>query len=205
MSKLTTSERARIFEIERHWHEYGTLPKNLSPQELTSEAFRLALENRGIDIGSELNEEQIAAIISLTNFDDRRARNTKLAEMGISLAKWSGWKRNPTFKAYLESLSNDALRSSVNVAHEGLIKAMDRGQVEAVKYYMEHTGRAEAPRVQNLQVALARLVESIQIHVRDPEVLTKIAADFDRIMTAPPAQQRPALPVGESISLSGSL
>lgn len=194
----------RVSEIERHYFEYNKLPP-MSPDEVMDSALISQLSQRGVAVGRDIDEEQLSALIAVTNFDDRRSRARKLSDMGISVSRWNGWKRNPRFKALLEKFSTDEFNSSLNVAHEGLVKAMDRGQTEAIKFYMEHTGRAETPKEQNLKVVVTRLVESIQRHVRDPEVLKAIGNDLDRILNPPPKQDKVHIVEEPQDLLGGSL
>lgn len=171
--------------------------------------FRLALANRGISTPHSLNtggegesqyeppknftREQMAAITTVINFEDKRSRTTKLRELGITPAQWQGWMRDETFKTYLQDVSTSALTDNLYVANEGLLKAADRGDINAIKLYLELTGRhtADAPAMANLRVMLSRLIESVQRHV-DPETMRLIARDFETIQAGgiPMVQQQ---------------
>lgn len=160
--------------------------------------FRLALVNRGISAPYSLNtgtpeegqyeppknfsREQMAAITTVINFEDKRPRTVKLKELGISPAQWQGWMRDEHFKTYLQEVSTSTLQDNLYVANEGLMKAVDRGDINAIKLYLEITGRHsdDVPAMRNLKVMLSRLIESVQRHV-DPATMRLIAQDFDMI------------------------
>lgn len=207
LKPLTTDMLDVIGYIEQHWIRYGKFPpvgsmKSRYPKfnlktAMKHNTFRLALDNRGITVPlntyledlpendiPDLTNEQVAAITVMVNFHDPRSRTRKLNEMGISPTKWNGWLLNTKFKEFLHDLSARNFQDAVNVAHEGLLKAVDRGDTNAVKLYMEMTGRytQTSGQNQNIRVILARVIESIQRHIRDPEVLRAIANDFEIIM-----------------------
>lgn len=198
---LSMPELRAVTYIEQFWNQNGKFPayghirsklKGVDPQELMGDpTFLAALSNRGIRvpvggmIPDELTAEQIAAVGMVLDWHDSRSHNAKLRSLGISNIKWQGWLKNPIFKEYLHSLSTRNLDDALNVAHEGLIKATKKGDVNAIKYYMELTGRfsGDSGQTQNFRVMVQRMVETIQRHVKDPDTIRLIAADFEIIMS----------------------
>lgn len=189
-------------------HQLSSKIKGFSLKDnLNHPTFRLSLVNRGVELppsvdfspkgeknedatylsklmeDDEISVEQAAAIITVTNFEDRRTRRVKLAELGISLAQWNGWLKSKKFKNYLHQLSFSNFQESAYVAHEGLLKAVDKGDTNAIKYYMEMTGRftSASEGGQNIRVVLARLTEVLQRYV-SPETLVLIGQDFQAVM-----------------------
>jgi Helix-turn-helix of insertion element transposase len=160
---------------------------------LQKKAFINGLINRGVSIPTRvrktggLSTRQVAAVASVTNFADPRSRYVKLRELGVTMTQWNGWRKNPIFRDYLLKISSDNFEESVDHVHTGLMKAIDQGRPDAIKFYMEVTGRYQASSVeaQNFKLVLARVMEAIQRNVRDPEVLRAIAVDFDAILAAP--------------------
>lgn len=192
---LDTSLLKGLALIEQFWHLNGRFPSEPEihlalpdfslPDALDNKTFQLALTNRGISVPSVENlwrpsELQIAAIVTITNYADPRPRTSKLDGLGINLNTWAGWLKDRNFKNALEKISRDNFEAAASIAREGLAKAMERGEVSAIKYFNDLTG--EAPQVQNLQMMLTKLVEVIQLHVRSPEVLHAIDRDFRLIM-----------------------
>lgn len=188
MDKLTTEQKRAIAYIEQYWYQNNEFPATLPvgyqglKELLSSAAVRVALSDRGIDGNYGLTEEMIAAIATVCNFADQRSRARKLKDMGISATKWAGWMRNPRFVAFLHKVSSDELQSNLHVAHEGVLRAVDKGSEQAVRLYMELTNRATSATEQNLRQVLAHLIESIQRHVSDPDAIKAIQRDFSAIM-----------------------
>lgn len=208
LEPLSTDQIEVIAYIEKHWFKFNghfpsyevfieRFPNFDINDSLNHKTFRLALVNRGIDppVGpldyDDLNmpqgitKEQLAAIVTVVNFEDRRSRATKLKELGITPQQWQGWLKQTAFKEFLHELSASNLSDAAYVANDALVRAMDRGDVNAIKYYGEITGRAqrESPQLQNIKIVLARVVESIQKHIKDPELLQAIGEDFERILS----------------------
>lgn len=198
---MTPAMVRALNQIEQDWNASGKfkLPVGLDIFEaLKNESFQRGLRNRGIVVPSHLQQEneedilpvgyldreQTAAILTVLNFEDKRTRGKKLADLGISTAKWNGWMKDPKFKSYYMELAENQFRDALPVAQESLIKAMEKGSVEGIKYYMEVTGRhtGDTAGMQNVKIIIAKLVESIQLHVKDPVALEAIATDFDNIL-----------------------
>jgi len=193
--------------IEYFWHKYSKFPlpkdwmafiKNKDEladysleEALQNATFRLSLKERGVQspasmvAGWGLTTEQVAAIVTVTNFEDTRPRHVKLRELGISAAKWGGWMKNDMFVDFLQEMTSSTLKNSLHVANEGLMKAMDRGDVHAIKFFYEITDRhgGSADAVRNVRMLLARVFEAIQMHVADPDKLSAIGRDFEIIMS----------------------
>lgn len=200
--------------VEQHWHRYGKFPTVVTIQKnfpelnvsatLAHPTFVEALSNRGIKaplsegIPDELSPEQVAAVALILDYGDKRSHNTKLRSLGITPGKWQGWLKNEVFKDYLHVLSTQNLDAALHVAHNGLINATERGDVNAIKYYMELTGRfsSDSGQNQNFRVMIQRLIESIQRHVKDPDVIRLIAADFEVIQKGEAPQTAPVLDRG---------
>ncbi len=202
---LTKEQIRAIAYIEQYWYQKQEFPPSnaLSSQfpdfdlsdALALPVFRRALDNRGIvspvhvnaALPAGLTTEQFAAITKVLDWDDKRSRSAKLRDIGVTTLQWAGWLKQPKFKKFLQEMSVGNLESVVNVAHEGLMKAVDRGDTNAVKLYLEVTGRytQDAPTLQNIRVVVAQLTEAIQRHVKDPETLRKIAEDFQYLLSSP--------------------
>jgi hypothetical protein len=194
---LTQDEIQVLHHVEAYWNLHGKWPatfprKNIPPvgsfvleESLQKQKFIKGLKNRGIALPHAdltLTDEQLAAILAVVNIDDRRSRSAKLKDMGIAAATFAGWMKNPEFKQYLHSLSAQTFEDAIHVANEGLLKAVDKGDVNAIKYYNELTGRVVSPEVHNARVLISRLVQVIQTHVKDQGTLNLIARDFDSVM-----------------------
>jgi len=201
MTPLSPLELEIVNWVEYYWHRNSEFPplknfidkfgKDFSLQKLVDkQAFRNAMKNRGIalplgaETPEELTSEQLAAILTVTDYLDKRTQASKLKSVGVSTTKWNGWLKNPAFKEYLHSVSSAGFTDALHTAQEGLLKRVEAGDVNAIKFYMEATGRysGESGQLENIKVVLAKLGEILQIHIKDPELLRAIATDFQTVL-----------------------
>ena len=200
MAPLLPRQSQLISWIETYWHRNNDFPRkvHLAKSKLYEEGdldhptLRFALAQRGIDvpltkddeIPKELTKEQLAAILVITDYTDKRSHMSKLKGLGLTSQMWHGWLANPTFKNFLHDVSSRGFKDAIHVAEEGLIKGLERGDTNAVKLYMEMSGRytQDTGTSLNIKMVVARIVESIQRHVQDPQTIQLIANDFEVIM-----------------------
>lgn len=166
--------------------------------------FRAALYARGVKFANEpdskkaLTFEQLMVANMLMNVMDKRSLREKLkaAEgLNVTPAQVGAWMRQPAFQAHLRTRSTSLFGDADTSANLALVKAIDAGDLKAVQLYFEMTGRY-TPRSQvdvNVHAILARVIEIVSIHVRDPAILQSIAEDFDKLETGG-HNQAPALP-----------
>lgn len=210
MDPLTLDEFKIVTWVEQTWNITGKFPTVLELKDqfpefnsklLNKPVFMKAMENRGIGVPSktevakgELSEEQLAAILSITDYHDKRTQSAKLRALGVSTVKWNGWMRDARFKHYVHNLSASVFDDAIHVAQMGLAKRLEAGDVNAAKFYMELTGRfnsGESTQLENLNLVIARLTEVLQIHIKDPDVLRLIYRDLDTALNGKQAQPEP--------------
>lgn len=163
-----------------------------------SKFYRNCLAARGITFTqSFLSERQVAAISLITNFSDTRTTETKIASIGVTPEELNGWYSNPTFQRELAARADSILDNVFPEAQAQLARQIKRGNFPALKFYYEITGRAASPEAINLKLAITRLVEAVQKHVTDPQVLALIAAEMQAVA---PVSARAEAP--EALSLS---
>lgn len=219
MEPLDREELEVIHFIETYWNAEDEFPslKDLMKQfpdldleeSFDKDTFIKALDLRGVIVPPDfdkyrsgqltkpkMTKAQMAAVVLITDFRDRRSQGSKLKSIGVTTVQWNGWLRNAHFKKYLHDLSSKHFHDSLEVAHSGLLKKVEEGDTNAVKFYLELTGRygGENTTVENLRLVISRLVESIQKHVREPEVIAAIEADFKLIADG---KQPDSSPVGK--------
>lgn len=151
----------------------------------TQQMWLKCLDRRGIrrpNIDEDfLSPKQMAAIALITNYHDNRHKDLKLASIGCSHEEYNGWMNDPAFKSALSARSDDVLNHvgvDANIALAQLIQAKD---FRATKFYFEITGKASSPEAINVKQSLQILIEAVQKHVRDPEVLQAIAAEVNQV------------------------
>jgi hypothetical protein len=190
---LTEIERRIVATIEERWMRHASIP---SPREI-AEAFGLpekkasellmgdaiigALKSRGIPTtnANGLNPEQVTAINTVVNPMDTRSRRKKLQDLGVSAQQWAGWMKQPKFKEYYADLSRKLLEEAIPEAHMALVDNVLRGDLGSIKYLNEMTGEYRGTEQQiNPAELVQKVIEVIQVHVKDPETLLAISQDL---------------------------
>lgn len=188
---LTPEQLSAINSIESYWiiNRIFKAPVDFDIKEaLKNPIFVKALSNRGITIPNNsdqygLSEEQLAAIMAVANFHDTRGFSRKLKDLGITTTKWNGWLRDEQFKDTLHKVTGSQFEDSVHLAQAGLMSAVQRGDVSAIKLFFDATNRYQ-PQNQseaNIKLLITRIIEAIQVRVRDPQTVTLLARDFNDI------------------------
>lgn len=189
--------------VETYWHNNKRYPSDtelctrfgfdhLDLQRLHSSKFYAeCLRVRGItrEAGT-LTDKQVAAVSLVTNFSDTRPTAAKLAAIGVTPEEYNGWLSNPTFKNELTVRADDILDNVYPEAQAALAKKVKSGDINALKFYYEITGRAQSPETVNMKLTMVRLIEAVQKHVKDPKVLEAIANEINAV--APVAENAPA-------------
>lgn len=210
---MSTLQLSAVNWVEGYYHQVKKFPPDSSLQaqfpHLDLHEFhshptvKLAFHNRGIrrTTSQTLSDEQVAAILTIANYSDRRSISRKLTSLGIPSTRWNGWKKDKHFREFLHSQLAENSTDSLEIAMDGLLRAVEKGDVAAIKYYMELTGRSPSPNEQNFKLAVGRIVESLTRHVKDPNTLKRISQDFELIMAGQDPNLLELLPVGEELSI----
>lgn len=191
VDRMNAVEMRGLAYIEKFWIQHGKFPKTIPvdgfnlQEAMEKESFIRGLFNRGItppDHSKDLSDSQMAAILIVADHHDRRSITAKLKSIGISSQTWQGWMQDKNFKEYLHHLTSKNFDAALHVAQQGLLASVEKGDVNAIKYWHELTGRAVSPEVQNARILISRIVQVIQTHVKDEAILMAIARDFERVM-----------------------
>lgn len=107
----------------------------------------------------------------------------RLKKAGITQAEYKAYMANPEFARLVKELSEKIIGDSQHLAHEALIKGLEKADLNAVRYYNELTGRYNPAREQVLEVSavLRQVIEIIQRNVKDPVALQQIAAEMQAL------------------------
>lgn len=151
--------------------------------------YRNAVRSRGIILpGVPLTPDQLGVVALVTNFADTRSLEAKLMMCGVSLETYHGWMQDPEFKRMIQSRADESLGNIYPEAVNALSREVKSGNMNAIKFYWDITGRSQTPEVRNLQIIIQLLIESVQRNVKDPEILSAISLDFDRIISTRAAE-----------------
>lgn len=148
--------------------------------------FQQAIELRGIPWKSDykgITPEQQRVITLITNPTDRRPLGRRLKSAGVSWATYQAWCKQPHFKNYVDKLAEEILQENISTAHTMLTNRVQNGDLNAIKFFYELTGRHDPNRVENvnLRAVITQILEIIQRRVRDPETLQAIASDMSML------------------------
>lgn len=164
-----------------------------------SDRFQRACVERGIVLASAsgLTPQQLMAIRVYTDTSVPSGHADRLKIIGISDATWRGWLRQPRFAAEVSHLSEEAIRSTKDVALLRLAEAADAGQRWAIEMVLELTGRHDR-RKENVDASavLMAVFSILDEEVGDTAVLTRIS---DRIKQMLGAGAAPVLQITPSL------
>lgn len=144
-----------------------------------------------------LSEEQVAVANVMLDTLDKRSRIKKLTELGISTATYNKWLRDPNYRKYVLDRSEALLLENQHVSHMSLIERVSQGDLGAIKYFNSLTGRFAEKQNAAVQInnygsdILIKVVEVIQRHIKEPEILEAIASDILRL-TGPNPNPEPS-------------
>lgn len=191
---LSEKEFDVINFIEQEWLLHGAIPTGARVEQLgvckeswyksflDRDDVRKNLVARGISFASSgiLTEQQLTAANVMLDLTDNRSRKKKLGDLGIPTQLWESWLSDPAFQHYIRERSERILGSNQHEAHLALIDRVKSGDISAVKYYNEITGRYVPNRGDSVDVPslLMRVIEIIQKHVSSNEEAALIAEDL---------------------------
>lgn len=157
------------------------VPKKRLKAVAASEEFATAMSARGIGFVAEdgLSPQQAAVLNVLENFSDTRALTSKLKDAGVSRPQFNAWLKDPIFYRFYESRIENHLRTAHLTALGTIISNAENGDQRAAEKVLEIGGRynPQAVELQSARAVVSSMVEAIQRHVKDPEVVKAIIAD----------------------------
>lgn len=162
---------------------------------IKSADFRNALIVRGIALrGFDLNasepqdyvltEEQLVAANLMLDLRDNRSQRKKLNEIGITTAKWEAWLRDPAFQSYIRTRAENLLPDNLHESHLALLDRVRSGDMVAIKYFNEITGRyvPNANDKADVNAVLMLVLEVLQRELSGyPELLGNVARGLSQI------------------------
>jgi hypothetical protein len=166
-------------EPNRAKHEATLRKAMLTPE------FAEVMKHRGIEWADPrgLTTKQHYALMIICQPLTNEPLSRRLKKAGISQTEYNNWMRDPIFSGLVREQTEAIIKGSQHLAHEALIKGLDKGDLNAVKYYNEMTGRYNPAKEQQADIAvvLTQVIEIIQRNVKDPAVLQAIARDMQML------------------------
>lgn len=158
-------------------HKAGARPSITAIQQYkATEDYRSGMAERGIEVTDTeaLTAEQIACISLLTNLADRRTFGSKLKALGIKEPQFRGWMKQRKFNDAIRSIAGRGLDEAIPLAEAALAQNAANGDLAAIKFFFEVTGRHNPSQQQALdaQALISVMVDAAQeILGDDPEKL----------------------------------
>lgn len=137
--------------------------------------------------------EQLVVANVMLDLVDQRSYKKKLQDLGIPTTTYAAWLKDPVFYQYLQQRSEEMLKEYGHEAHLALLAKVQMGDMTAIKYMNELTGRYKeqaAALNQNgntgidFQSMIIRIIEIINDEVNDPDVAIAISERLKGLISA---------------------
>jgi hypothetical protein len=133
-----------------------------------------------------LSPLQLIAVNTMLDLIDQRSEKKKLQDLAISSVTWQTWLKDPVFSKYLHERAEAMLGDHQHEAQLALLDKIRMGDINAIKYYNEMTGRyvpqtntgTGTTQLTDFKQLLIRILEVINDEVEDSEVAFRIADRF---------------------------
>lgn len=204
---LNSDEAEFVTILDYEWHLKGVLDSESIKEEYgftdtewtslcSSDAVQRALTERGVSLKTiapdsevvkaagraKLTPIQLIVANSILDLVDTRPIKKKLQDCNVTPYQYQSWLKDPEFKNYMIERSEGLLG---DVQHEAMLALVDKvmsGDMKAITYYHELTGRYVQQSSSNqgnssshdLQQMIVRIIEIIVDEVDDFAVATRI-------------------------------
>jgi hypothetical protein len=123
------------------------------------------------------------AIAFVTDVTQNGSLAGRLRKLGITGSRWRAWLREPEFRSTFNSVANQLFEDNFHEVERGLFNSATKGDITAIKFAYEITGRWDpnAKNAMDVAAVLGRVVEIISKHVTDPTTLLKIAGEMEML------------------------
>lgn len=188
------------------WHAKGGLPtldeinavcdvpRGRIAKVLVKSEFIDVMNACGINwkLSKGLTAKQHYVLQVLTNPTDKRAFADRLKDAGVTYVEYKSWMRLPTFVSLIENFAEKTLGDHLTIAHDSLLKQVEKGNVRALEFYYEMTGRYNrgSQQERDLQSVITGVIDIIQRNVTDQAVLANIAEEMKVLMGKPVTNQK---------------
>lgn len=151
------------------------------------EAVRQSLMMRGVNLTQAEDEvvltaQQILCANMLLNTQDKSSIRQKLEQINVTTTQYQGWLANPAFKKYLKNRAEFIFAGAEPNALLGITRAVESGDLKAIQFYLEVTGRYN-PKLQievNVDTIISRVVDVVSRYV-SADVMERIAMDLEGV------------------------
>lgn len=141
--------------------------------------FAEKMELLGVNV--DLNEtglsvEQIGLLTILTNPTDGRTLKGKLKAAGVTWQVYQAWLKHPRFQEMYKKWASSTLMEAIPAAEVQLANLMTSGDLPALKFGMEVTGRHDPASKKQVdgQKLVGIILEVLEEKIKDTEILREI-------------------------------
>lgn len=188
-----------LLSAERAYRDYG-IPVGKYEAAFKSEDFREELSERGIELsklGSDVDEWvthsltplQLLVANAILDLTDTRTIKKKVQDLGCSTTQYAAWLRDPAFKNYMRDRAEAMVKDGAHEADMALLDRIRAGDLKAISYYNEMTGRFVPQRSgtsSNIDVVsvVTKIIEIVNEEVSNPQEMLAIANRLKALITA---------------------
>lgn len=168
--KYKAGDRPSLTAIQRHM-ETDTYRKDMYERGISVEEDLAVGDSRG------LTAEQIAVISHLTDTTITKGIPSRLKDLGVKPATYRAWLRQKPFSDAIKKLAGSALDDAIPMAETMLATQAQSGDLRAIKFLFEVTGRHDPMRQQQVdtQALIGVMIDCIQeVLGTQPELLKEL-------------------------------
>lgn len=152
---------------------------------MASQEFEDACVKRGIhsERVNGLTDQQAFALTVLSDFTDKRSTARRLADIGVPLAQYRAWMRQPLFSRLHNERAEQNAADVVPVALNRLVGNIEDGDQRAIEFGLRMTGRYDPTQAeaQNARAIIVTVMELVMQHA-DEETQKKILDGIEKKM-----------------------
>jgi hypothetical protein len=171
--------------LHEHFREHPDRPNFLKGWTTILESISDSLANRGIKpyntVENYIDPKFAWATSLIVNHLDKRTIPAKLKEAGLTTKEWQAFLRRKRHYDYFQARLDEVFDQDVkNDAKLALARAIENGDLQAIKYYNElkNIYRPETQSaMQMVSIVLTAVMEILAIHV-PPDTLNRVAAEI---------------------------
>lgn len=178
----------RLPTVDEMFKAWPDLPKKTYAGLFLTEELREALAYRGVAWDSEvgLSLEQQSVLQLLSDPTDRRMLGAKLKQLRVPMPRYQAWLKQPLFAEYLNKQTKAAFVDFLPSIRTVLIGNALAGDDKAIERIFAMTGEWDpsAKTVEDARAVVMSVIESVVMHVKDPEVRKAILSDTQAAVTS---------------------
>jgi hypothetical protein len=194
-----------VRSLDTHIKSLGYRPPDDWQVYLSDAELEEVLLNRGLPTydspPNRIDSNFALATTLICDISDKRTKAAKLKDAGLTTRQWTGFlKRRSHYNYFQERLNrvwNDEVEPNAKLA---ISRAVESGDLQAVKYFHEYTDRyrPQDQQIVNLSLIISGLLEILAKHL-NKELLQTVATELEAtgLLNVTSASSR-ELPVGET-------